>query len=141
MDEPLRDVATLLACSRSKERRSWTAAPSPTQTLLPKKANKNKEFAAGAWLLLGTDSLVACIAVGPIMSRRMSVLVPFALLFGVADGLGYLLGCALHWSYPDSWNNFAPTVVALLGAYWIVVAILSKRAAKAEDNPKVRWGV
>jgi len=95
----------------------------------------------GSWLLLGTDSLVACIAVGPMMSRRLTVLVPFALLFGVGDGLGYLLGCVLHWSYPDSWGNFAPTVVALLGAYWIVVAIISKRAAKAEDNPKVRWGV
>ncbi|MGH3170446.1 MAG: hypothetical protein ACRDN0_31770 [Trebonia sp.] len=95
----------------------------------------------GAWLLLGTDSLVACIAVGPIMSRRMSVLVPFVLLFGLADGLGYLLGCALHWSYPDSWGNFAPAAVALLGAYWIVVAIMSKRAVKAEENPKARWGV
>lgn len=95
----------------------------------------------GAWLLLGTDSLVACIAVGPIMARRMSVLVPFALLFGLGDGLGYLLGCALHWSYPDNWAPFAPAVVALLGAYWIVVAIISKRAAKAEETPKARWGV
>jgi len=95
----------------------------------------------GAWLLLGTDSLVACIAIGPIMSRRMSALVPLALLFGVGDGLGYLLGCALHWSYPDSWANFAPAVVALLGAYWIVVAIISKRAAKAEANSKAWLGV
>ena len=99
----------------------------------------------GAWLLLGTDSLIACIAIGPMMSRRMSALVPLALLFGVGDGLGYLLGCALHWSYPDSWGNFAPAVVALLGAYWIVVAIVSKRAAHAgantEANTKVRWGV
>jgi hypothetical protein len=72
----------------------------------------------------------------------MSVLVPFALLFGVGDGLGYLLGCALHWSYPDSWGNFAPAVVALLGAYWIVVAIVSRRAAQTEEaNPKTRWGV
>ena len=61
----------------------------------------------GTWLLLGTDSLIACIAIGPMMSRRMSVLVPLALLFGVGDGLGYLLGVALHWSYPDSWGNFA----------------------------------
>jgi hypothetical protein len=94
-----------------------------------------------AWLLLGTDSLIACIAVGPIMPRRMSVLVPFTLLFGVGDGLGYLLGCALHWSYPDSWGNVAPAVVALFGAYWIVVALLSRRAARAEETPKARWGV
>jgi len=95
----------------------------------------------GAWLLLGTDSLVACIAIGPMISRKMSVLVPLALLFGVGDGLGYLLGCALHWSYPDSWGNFTPAVVALLGAYWIVVAIVSKKAANAEASSKVRWGV
>jgi hypothetical protein len=95
----------------------------------------------GGWLLLGTDSLIACIAVGPMMSRRMSLLVPLALLFGVSDGLGYLLGCALHWSYPDSWGDLAPAVVALLGVYWIVVAIVSRGAAKAEDNHKTRWGV
>ena len=95
----------------------------------------------GAWLLLGTDSLVACIAIGPMISRKMSFLVPLAVLFGIGDGLGYLLGCALHWSYPDSWGSFTPAVVALLGAYWIVVAIVSRRAAKAEENPKARWGV
>jgi hypothetical protein len=95
----------------------------------------------GGWLLLGTDSLIACIAIGPMMSRKMSVLVPLALLFGVGDGLGYLLGVALHWSYPDSWGNFAPAVVAVLGAYWIVIAIISRQAAKAESNPKARWGV
>ena len=75
------------------------------------------------------------------MSRRMSVLVPLALLFGVGDGLGYLLGCALHWSYPDSWGNFAPAVVALLGVYWIVVALVSRRAANAEASSKAGWGV
>jgi len=95
----------------------------------------------GGWLLLGTDSLIACIAVGPIMQRKLSVLVPFALLFGVGDGLGYLLGCAIHWSYPDSLGFLAPTVVAVLGLYWIAVAIVSRKAAHAEDNPKARWGV
>jgi hypothetical protein len=51
-----------------------------------------------AWLLLGVDSLIACIAVGPIMQRRMSLLLPFALLFGIGDGGGFLLGSALHWA-------------------------------------------
>jgi hypothetical protein len=95
----------------------------------------------GSWLLLGVDSLIACIAVGPIMSRRMSVLVPFALLFGVGDGGGYLLGTVLHWSFPDSWGDLAPVVVAVIGVYWIGVAIVSKRAAAAEDNPRTHWGV
>jgi hypothetical protein len=95
----------------------------------------------GSWLLLGVDSLIACIAVGPIMDRRLSVLVPFALLFGVGDGGGYLLGTALHWSYPDSWGDLAPVVVAVIGVYWIGVAIVSKGAATAEDNPRSRWGI
>ena len=94
-----------------------------------------------AWLLLGVDSLIACIAVGPMMSRRMSVLVPFALLFGVGDGGGYLLGCALHWSYPDNLGFLAPTVVAVIGLYWIAVAIVSRKAAAAEENPRARWGL
>jgi hypothetical protein len=94
-----------------------------------------------AWLLLGVDSLIACIAVGPIMSRRMSVLVPFALLFGVGDGGGYLLGTALHWSYPDNLGFLAPTVVAVIGLYWIAVAIVSRKAAAAEENPRARWGI
>jgi hypothetical protein len=95
----------------------------------------------GGWLLLGTDSLIACIAIGPMMSRRMSALAPLVLLFGLADGLGYLLGCALHWSYPDSWGNVAPAIVAMLGVYWIGVALISRKAAKAEEAPKARWAV
>ncbi len=93
------------------------------------------------WLLLGVDSLIACIAVGPLVSRRMSVLVPFALLFGVGDGGGYLLGCALHWSYPDNLGFLAPTVVAVIGVYWIGVAIVSRMAAKADLSEKSHWGI
>ena len=95
----------------------------------------------GSWLLLGVDSLIACIAVGPIMRRRLSVLLPFTLLFGVGDGLGYLLGCAIHWSYPDSLGFLAPTVVAVIGVYWIGVALVSRKAAAAEENPRAHWGV
>src|SRR3984957_14162627 len=95
----------------------------------------------GSWLLLGVDSLIACIAVGPIMDRRWSVLVPFAVLFGVGDGGGYLLGCALHWSYPDSWGALAPAVLAVIGLYWIAVATVSRKAAAAEENPRARWGI
>ena len=96
----------------------------------------------GSWLLLGTDSLIACIAVGPIMAKRsLAVLSSFAVLFGVGDGLGYLLGCAIHWSYPDSLGFLAPTVVAVIGAYWIGVAIVSRMAAKAELAEKSHWGL
>ena len=55
------------------------------------------------FLLLGTDSLIACIAVGPIISRRIAL--PLAILFGVGDGGGYLLGTAFHWSVSDTLSN------------------------------------
>lgn len=91
------------------------------------------------FLLLGVDSLIACIAVAPLIRRRIAV--PFALLFGAADGLGYLLGCALHWSWPDNLSFLAPAVVAIIGIYWIGVAIVARKAAQAEANPKAHWGI
>jgi putative Mn2+ efflux pump MntP len=92
------------------------------------------------FLLLGVDSLIACIAIGPIISRRWAV--PLALLFGVGDGAGYLIGTAFHWSVPDNVSNILQTsILVVLGLYWIGVAIFSKRAALAEQQSKARWGV
>ena len=95
----------------------------------------------GDWLLLGVDSLIACIAIGPIVERRWSVIALLVVLFGVGDGGGYLLGTALHWSFPDDLDFLAPVVVAVIGVYWIAVALISRRAAAAEDNPRSRWGI
>ncbi len=94
------------------------------------------------FLLLGVDSLIACIAVGPIVSRRIAV--PFALLFGVGDGGGFLLGTAFHWSVSDSLSNILQTgILVALGIYWIVLAIYSTWAAKQEleQTPRARWGI
>jgi len=93
------------------------------------------------FLLLGIDSLIACIAIAPIVSRRIAV--PLALLFGVGDGLGFLLGSAFHFSMPDNVSTLVQTSVLIaLGVYWIAIAILSKRAAAADQqSAKARWGV
>ena len=92
------------------------------------------------FLLLGVDSLIACIAVGPIVSRRWAV--PFALLFGICDGGGYLLGSAFRWSVSDSVSNVVQTtILCALGVYWIAIAVLSKRAAVAEQQSKSHWGL
>jgi putative Mn2+ efflux pump MntP len=92
------------------------------------------------FLLLGVDSLIACIAIGPIIRRQWAV--PLALLFGVGDGLGYLIGTAFRWSIPDSVSNILQTsILVVLGLYWIAVAIFSKKAALAEQQSKARWGV
>jgi hypothetical protein len=106
----------------------------PRQTFL-----RTREIEMG-FLLLGVDSLIACIAVGPIIARRWAV--PFALLFGVGDGGGYLLGTVFHFSVSDNISNVVQTAVLVaLGIYWIAIAIFSKRAAAAEQQSKSRWGV
>jgi hypothetical protein len=81
------------------------------------------------FLLLGVDSLIACIAVGAVVNRR--ALLPFAALFGVCDGVGFLIGSAFRWSMPDTTASVVETAVFVaLGVYWIVLAIGSRRAAR-----------
>jgi hypothetical protein len=93
------------------------------------------------FLLLGMDSLIACIAVGPIIGRRIAI--PFAILFGIGDGAGFLLGTAFHWSISDSFSTFIQTsVLVMLGVYWIAIAIYSKWAtAKDPDSDRARRAV
>ena len=92
------------------------------------------------FLLLGVDSLIACIAIGPIISRRWAA--PLIVLFGIGDGGGYLLGTAFHFSVPDGVSNILQTAILVaLGLYWIAIAIFSKKAAMAEQQSKSRWGV
>ena len=95
------------------------------------------------FLLLGVDSLIACIAVGPLLAKwRLSALSSFAVLFGVGDGGGYLLGTALHYSMPDTLSaDIEYAVLGILGVYWLAVAVISRMAAKAELSEKSHWGV
>jgi hypothetical protein len=81
-----------------------------------------------SFLLLGVDSLIACIAVGAVVGPRARL--PFAALFGICDGAGFLLGSALHWSMPGTAASIVETAVFVaLGVYWIALAIGSKRVA------------
>lgn len=59
------------------------------------------------FLLLGIDSLIACFAVGALVSRRSWL--SYAALFGVCDAGGFLLGTAFHWSIPDATANVVET--------------------------------
>jgi hypothetical protein len=80
------------------------------------------------FLLLGVDSLIACAAVGAVVSRRAWL--PFAAVFGVCDGLGFLLGSALHWSMPDTTASIVETIVLVaLGVYWVVLAVGLRRVS------------
>jgi putative Mn2+ efflux pump MntP len=93
------------------------------------------------FLLLGVDSLIACIAIGPVVSRQWAV--PLALLFGICDGAGYLLGSAFHWQVSDDFSTvFTTAILIALGLYWIAVAILARKTAAAEEQSRwSRWGV
>lgn len=91
------------------------------------------------FLLLGIDSLIACIAVGPIISRRWPV--PFAALFGICDGGGFLLGSALHWQVPDNVSTVLTTAVLIaLGLYWIGVAIFA-RTTRVNSSRGLVWAL
>ncbi|HTX08901.1 MAG TPA: hypothetical protein VME22_09835 [Solirubrobacteraceae bacterium] len=53
---------------------------------------------------------------------------PLIVMFGVADGLGTLLGITLHWNVSDSASNIIEfAFMAGLGVYWLGVAVISKR--------------
>ena len=81
------------------------------------------------FLLLGIDSLIACFAVGALVSRRSWL--SYAALFGVCDAGGFLLGTALHWTVPDGTASVVETVVlVVLGVYWVAIAVFSRRAAE-----------
>ncbi len=78
------------------------------------------------WLLLGTDSLIACIAVGALVSKRSWV--PLVAIFGVSDGLGTLLGITLHLNVSGTASAIVETAfMAGLGVYWLSVAVMSKQ--------------
>ena len=78
------------------------------------------------WLLLGTDSLIACIAVGALVSEPSRV--PLAFMFGVADGLGNLPGITLDRNVSDTASTIVETAFMVgLGLYWLGVAAMSKQ--------------
>ena len=71
--------------------------------------------------LLGFDSLLAGLAIGPILSSRRGWAV-FALLFGVCDGAATLLGAAVPHLMPE------PPIAAL---YLIAVALIIQGARRS----------
>lgn len=85
------------------------------------------------FLLLGLDSLIACIAIGPIVSRRSRL--PLAALFGVADGVGFLIGADLGWTIPSNVSDALQTgILIALGLYLLIIAAFTTRVA-------ARWPV
>jgi putative Mn2+ efflux pump MntP len=80
------------------------------------------------FLLLGVDSLIACAAIGMVVSKRSRL--PLAAFFAICDGGGFLLGHAFHWNMPGGVATIVATAVFVgLGLYWIAMSFLSRKAA------------
>jgi hypothetical protein len=79
-------------------------------------------------LLLGVDSLIACLAIGPIVAAKWRA--PLAALFGIADGAGFLVGTALGWHLSAAiTGGLRSGIMLLFGAYLIIVTASTSRVA------------
>lgn len=87
------------------------------------------------FLLLGLDSLIACIVISPLVSRWSHRLL-LAALFGLADGIGFLVGVMVGVVSPLRMSGaFGETLEialpAVLGLYLIGIAFLVFGAQRA----------
>ena len=74
------------------------------------------------FLLLGIDSLIACIAIGALVEKRSRLWL--AGLFGLADGVAFLIGAGLGWGLLSEGASEIVEVGSLvaIGLYLLVVA-------------------
>jgi hypothetical protein len=86
------------------------------------------------WLLLGLDSLIVCLAIGAIVDGRSRL--KLAALFGVADGLAFLIGAGLGWQLFSEGASAVLTsgLLVALAVYLLVVTAGTRQVA-------ARWPV
>jgi hypothetical protein len=74
------------------------------------------------FLLLGIDSLIACLAIGALVERRSWV--RLAALFAAADAGAFLIGSGLGWGFMSQAASelIGMGTLVLLGVYLLVVA-------------------
>jgi hypothetical protein len=82
------------------------------------------------FLLLGIDSLIACIAIGALVDSRWRL--PLAAAFGVADGTAFLIGAGLGWQLSAGLTEVLEIgTLAALAVWLLVVAAGTMRIAAA----------
>jgi hypothetical protein len=80
------------------------------------------------FLLLGIDSLIACVAIGALVERGSRL--KLAALFGVADGVAFLIGAGLGWQLSAGLTGGLEIgLLLILGLYLLVVASGTQRVA------------
>jgi hypothetical protein len=78
------------------------------------------------FLLLGIDSLIACMAIGAIVDRRWRL--PLVAAFGVADAGAFLIGAGLGWTISAGVTAVLEIgTLAALGVWLLVVAAGTRR--------------
>ena len=92
------------------------------------------------FLLLGVDSLIACIAICMIVEPQWRL--RLAALFGIADATGFLIGAGLGWQLAGGVTAalLTGTLVAL-GLYLLIVAAAMRRAAVSWPVWVVPWAL
>jgi|SRR5215207_4020789 len=80
-------------------------------------------------LLLGIDSLIACLAIGTLVDKDSRL--RLAVLFGLADGVVFLIAAGLGWGLFSAGVSEVVEIGSLvaLGLYLCVVAAGTRRAA------------
>jgi hypothetical protein len=85
------------------------------------------------FLLLGIDSLIACVAICAIVDKGSRL--RLAALFGVADGVGFLIAAGLGWQLSGDLSGVLQTgILVALGLYLLVIAAGTRQVA-------ARWPV
>ena len=85
-------------------------------------------------LLLGIDSLIVCLAIGLLVDGRSRL--KLAALFGVADGLAFLVGAGLGWQlFTDGASAVLTSGLLVALALYLLVVVAGTRRVAA------RWTV
>jgi hypothetical protein len=93
-----------------------------------------------SFLLLGIDSLIACMAIGALVERGSRL--RLAALFAVADGVGFLIGAGLGWQISSGASAALTTGILVgLGLYLFIVAAGASRVAAGWTVWVVPWAL
>src|SRR5215210_1075871 len=86
------------------------------------------------WVLLGIDSFIVCLAVGAMLDGTARY--KLAALFGIADGVAFLVGAGLGWQVFSERAS-----VVLTAGVLVAVALYLLVVAAGTRHVVARWSV